>query len=103
MHSHTNARLTQRGRHRLVIFDTWSRATAARSLLQRADTASQSLRQQPPLAYRWLDRYRSGAVRPLNQIVVGQQQRLQHLGAVAVAVLAAEGVLPLIWLLVEPA
>jgi transposase InsO family protein len=57
MHSHPNARLTQRGRHRLVI----QHLEQGRSVAELAAENGISLR----CAYRWLARYRSGGVASL--------------------------------------
>jgi len=58
MHSHTNARLTQRGRLRLVI----QHLEGGRSLSELAAENGISLR----CAYCWLARYRSGGVDSLR-------------------------------------
>ncbi len=57
MHSHPNARLTQRGRLRLVI----QYLEEGRSLSELAAENGISLR----CAYRWLARYRAGGVASL--------------------------------------
>jgi len=69
MHSHPNARLTQRGRHRLVI----QHLEHGRSLAELAAENGISLR----CAYRWLARYRSGGVASLadRRSVRGTQRR----------------------------
>jgi transposase len=60
MHSHPNARLTQRGRLRLVT----QHLDHGRSLAELAAENGISLR----CAYRWLARYRSGGPQPLWRI-----------------------------------